>query len=786
MYNDISPTEAHMKPFIKHLIKKLLPASHRVGAAAIALLLVASASMTALPAAAATESTADSYCGVRAATLSKNGETVSIEIGLSDSFVAEHKKQNVYLFALPYGTESLEGLSPITYFRATDRYIFKTPLEDGRLCGIYTGYRIAIIEQSVYVPVGDIKYITDFSAAALYDYRYPEVSSLKGLAVSGSLSDALALNLSHAVLEVDISALLATRGGADVTSFDFNGRTTRIVTSALAELDDAVRALSQQGVRVYLRLMPGDAYDSAAGLCRLLERRADELGGLIRLLAERYTDPDAPHGFAGSMIVGLEANLPAAEDGASMTADEYVSAYARLCRLAWAGLTSVYSEGRVYIAPSNNLSQVPEGHDTAATSLHDFLSMFNEITQRGGDYLWNVAASAYAYSLSDSSIWDDALATGASTQLISPANIEVLTSLIVKNYSLSGTRRRVIIGDFSAPDTDSESAQATSLAYAYYKIMENGGVEAIIWGTQCDSGDVGDSVTSAGTNATSATGATSTAGSRSRQGHGLSRCDLSGNILAHKQVWQVMQVLDTDCAGRLPALLEGIGLGGVVDYMYTTQSDAAQTKQLITGVGNAIMGREGLKVTPLLDFSRGDRCGVEIFGLGYAGSPALMSSGEGSALELTSSATLARYEISRSQLSGKHRIVISFAQCPAAGTLTLTLSQGDARRYIAEAHFERGSGDISFDVKAFCSDLDRGDVTLTLSLSPDNGEGIFTLSGISVAKVTTAAPITWIIIFVILVAAAVVVILLIFNGSFHAHRRSVARRARREGREDSE
>lgn len=702
-------------------------------------------------------------CGVSAVSLNKRGDTVSVEIALTDDFVAQHKKQNVYLFALPYGAESPAGLSPITYFRATERYIYRLPLAEGQLSGIYNGYVIALADEGGYSPVGEVRYISDLTPAALYDYDYPAVSSPKGLEVTGSLDDALALNLSHAVVEVDMAALLAGRAGADTLSYDFNGRTAHIVASELSKLDDRVRTLSSQGVRVYLRLLPGEAYDSAAGLCSLLERRADEVGALLHLLATRYTDPDAPHGFAGSMIVGRDANLPAREEGVSMTVNEYMTAYTRLCRMANAALTSVYSEGRVYIAPSNNLSSVPEGYDTSATSLQDFLSLFNERTARGGDYLWGVAASAYAYSLSDTSIWDDALATGASTQLISPANIGVLTSLIHKNYNYNATvRRPIIVGAFSVPGTGSETSereQATSLAYAYYKILENGNVDALIWGEQTDP-------------------TVSDDGAARLTGHGLSVADLSGNILSHRQAWEVMAVIDTDCAGRLPALIDGIGLGGVVDYVYGTQSTAAQTKVYITGTGGAVSSREGLKLYTLLDFSTGSRGGTELYGLGYAASPSLLADGAASsALELTSGATLACYNLKRNQLTGKHRLIVTLAQCTSPGTLVLTLSQGDARRYRAEVRIERGARDISFDIKAFCSDLDSGDVTLTLSVHPD-GEGIYSLSELSGAKVTTAAPVVWVAIFVILVTAAVIVILLMFNGGFHAHRRRVARARR--------
>lgn len=713
-----------------------------------------------------TDESATASDGVSSVTLDKNGHTVNVRIQLSEQFLSANKKQTVYLFALPYGSESIDGLSPVTQFRVTDHYTYKTELTQGQLSGIYTGYQLAILKGNSYDTIGGVKFISDLTPAAPYTYAYPTVRSLKGLEVS-NLSDALALNLSHAVLEADMTALLAARGGADVTDFDFNGRTCHINTAALAALDDSVRSLSGQGVRVYIRLMPGDAYDSAAGLCRLVESRADELAGLISLLAGRYTDPDAPYGFCGSLIVGRDVNLPATEPGISVTPEEYIGAYARLCRLAWAGLTSVYSHGCVYIAPSNNLSLVPDGFDTAATSIHDFLSCFNRITRDGGDYMWGVAASAYAYRREDSSIWDDALAGGASTQLISPANIHILTSLISKNYSFGGERRPVIIGSFSVSDTDSPDAQATSLAYAYYKVLENGGVDALIWGCHTE----GSTVVSEDT-------------SYSLAGHGLANTDLSGNILSRKPAWDVMAIVDTDCGGRLPAMIQGVGQGGVVDYIYNSQAVAAQTKVYITGTGAPLTTHEGLKVTGLYDFTCGERQDFELSGLGYLARPALTGYESGSALMLTpgTGVALVKYQIDRRQLSGQHKIIVSLGQCSGSGSLTLTLAQGDGRRYTAVARFERGCSEIAFDVKAFCSELDKSALTLSLSLKTDEGNGVFSVTGISKAKNTTASPVVWIIIFVTVVFVALVAILLMFTGGFHAfRRRRAASRREREG-----
>ena len=111
----------------------------------------------------------------------------------------------------------------------------------------------------------------------------------------------------------------------------------------------------------------------------------------------------------------------------------------------------------------------------------EFFSAFDSKTREGGDFEWSIATAAYAYSRTDSGIWDDALATGASSQLISPANINVLSYALSKSYTYNGAPRRLIIGSFAVPSspTDneehkSETDQAASYAFSYYKMLEDG------------------------------------------------------------------------------------------------------------------------------------------------------------------------------------------------------------------------------------------------------------------------------------------------------------------------
>ena len=79
------------------------------------------------------------YSGVASVELDTKGNYVRIESHLSEQFLTEHKKDTGYLFALPYGAQSLAGLRPIVSFRATGRYVYKPELRRGSRAGQLVG-----------------------------------------------------------------------------------------------------------------------------------------------------------------------------------------------------------------------------------------------------------------------------------------------------------------------------------------------------------------------------------------------------------------------------------------------------------------------------------------------------------------------------------------------------------------------------------------------------------------------------------------------------------------------
>ena len=716
---------------------------------------------------AADEGQADSVTdGVSSAVINKKATRVSVTLTLSDEFLDANKKATVRLFELSPGQSvaDLASLSPVASCRATASRKLALPLTS-----LYSSYVAAIQKgDGSYSVIGYPKYIENIASLAQSNKPYPDALSIKGLQVS-SVSDALTLGVSHAVIPVPVETMFSEASSSILSvPYDFGGVTHYFDRAALESLDDKVSSLSKEGVRVYLRFsldtVPSDlpSYLSGLGYANApiaphysirvdTADSAAKMAALFSLMANRYADPDGEHGFCGSFIIGNAVNLPSQNYSTAphVTLSNHVENYAALLRLAHIAMVSAYSNGRVYAAISNNFNLIPAGLTGVDVTSAEFLAVLCSVTARGGDFDWAIATDAYPYSRTDVSIWDDALATGASSQLISPVNISVFTDALSKAYTYNGAPRRLIIGNFAVASAQGEIAlshQAASYAYAYYKVVENGSVEALIYSNQFDTPDSADSF-------------------------GLSNTDMSGNVLKKKDIWHALQSIDTPDSALLSNICSQVG--GVVQYMFSTVSESAAVKQVVRGSAEVSSTlAPGTNLTTLFDFSTGERGGFEASGYGHNALPPLIRTANGSAilLEGGSDRALVNYGVSRSSLNSANKLAVMLTDC-TEGTLTLRLSQGGKLMYSASANVKSTTGVVIFDVKQFRQELGSGEVAVALQMS---GGASASLTSLSIARVTTMSSVMWIIVLVILVLFGLMLILALFTRLYHRYRRKAS------------
>jgi len=713
------------------------------------------------------------FDGVSSVTVNKKGSRLSVETKLSDSFLDANRKATVYLFELAPGqsVSDLASLTPVASFRASASH--KHSLS---LTSLFCGYIIALRNNDgAYSPIGAPRYVENPTLLASNTDAYPQARSIKGLDVT-SVSDALTLGISHAVLDVAVETMFAL-DSASAIPYDLCGMTYYFDRTAVEALDDKVSALSENGVLVYLRpLLDTPAADLPQQLrCLGYEtapaaphysirvdtpESATMMASLLSFLAARYAAEDGEHGFCGSFIIGNAVNLPTSNYATApqVTMAAHVQGYAYLLRMAHTAMTSVYSNGRVYAAISNNFSIVPAGLGGADITSMEFLSALCDATTAGGDFGWGISTDAYAYSRDDISIWDDVLATGASSTIISPTNISVLTNTLTKAYTFGGAPRRLIIGNFAVASANMASAtgdtadahRAASYAYAYYKVLEDGTVDALIYSDQFSS-------------------------PTDKAGFGLSSTDMSGNVMQRGSIWRAMQTIDTTDTSLLSDVCTKAG--GVVEYMFSTMSERAAVKQYVQGAAQvSATVATGTKLSELFDFSGGDRCGFTATGYGYSTLLPLIRTANGSAIRLEGNGDSAavNYGVPASYLNSANQLAISLSDC-TDGTLTLRLSQGGKLLYSATADINSMSGVAIFDIKQFRLEMGGGKVTMSLQLSRGASASV---SSVSIARVTTMGSVLWIILLAFGVLFILMILLALFTKAYHRYRRHAAEKER--------
>ncbi len=724
--------------------------------------------------------------GVSSVTLNSRGTKLTVRAQLSPGFVDADPKAIIYLFELGAGDNpaDLTGLEPVYSFRASEKSAWSAPLLNGSFTRLFCSYVLATSNSAGgYTAVGSAVPVLNPEILAGRTYAYPAAVSIKGIETS-SVSDALSLGASHVVLDIDIEDYIVIPDPSDPATLStldyvYNGITYHFSSSALGALDGKVKTLTGESVIVYFRFLLGTepgalpekiqclgyaGAKAASGYAVNIfnDDCAGYVAALFSLFAERYTRPSGEYGFCGSYIIGSDVNNSSLSNSAgdSTDADSYAAAYERLVRIARTALVSNYSGGRVYISLGSNWNLVITS-SPADVSASAFLSNFSTITSSSGDYNWGVASSTSALDPADSSIWDDDLATGASSQFISPANISVLTYALSKSYTYAGSPRNTLICAFGVrgdtADSSTLAAQAASYALAYYKAAGDSAVGAFIYSTLDDApGDT--------------------------RLYGLRSAGVNGAPGGKKPVWDVFTSVDTKDDGPVGevAALAGSEFG----YLYGSLSAAVKIKSTITGEGRVASVSANYHRTPLFDFTSGGLSGFSL--VSHAGVLDLSPNSGRPALHLSSlgQAGLVSTGVSGSTLKESGYLLVDIASSDTGGTLTLRLSQNGKNGYVSyesKADYTAGSQLISFDISGLSEIIESEGVNISLWFSPAEAGGLtnLLLTRIDAADdEATASPVLWIVVLSIIIFFVLLMLVALFTRFYHRLRRRRSARNR--------
>ncbi|MBQ7380365.1 MAG: hypothetical protein IJW70_11890, partial [Clostridia bacterium] len=447
-------------------------------------------------------------------TVNKKGTEISVKAVLTEADLEAFQNsgiytQRLYLMAMEPGdtADDLSGKQPVAECKMSTSPKFTVDVYDeGNLQAhsrLHCAFAVAMYNKTLnsYVLLTSPVYVSNVSDLAENTAEFPTSASIKGLHVSIS-SDAAYLGVAHTVVELDPSVLILDGYSDKAISYVYDGQTYYLDRGVLESLDKQVIEATAQGSIVYFRLRMHTDPAKANSLVSCLyaegaaaksgrtyaiwmddDQSASLMAGFLDFITARYTDPAGTYGFCGALIIGRSVNESTQNNNAgSVEFAQYVGRYHALVRLAHSTLKSHYANGRVYVSVSNNLADANALSSKTDWTTNYFLDQFNLEAIYSGNFDWCTAISAYSYKSSDPTWSDD----NANALKLSPAHFSDFGWIADPDHYFNQERRHTIISDFEVAPGESAEIQAASYVYAYYKVLENGHVDALIYTAHTD------------------------------------------------------------------------------------------------------------------------------------------------------------------------------------------------------------------------------------------------------------------------------------------------------------
>ncbi len=344
-----------------------------------------------------------------------------------------------------------------------------------------------------------------------------EASSIKGVSVTMT-SDAHEVGAEHAAVSVAVNRLMLAGPEAGAVEFESGGRTYYFNGEYARSLDSRIKALSDQGVLVYLVLVlvyddPEEHPNTSLPLLMhpdgpqgkpeifmtyafntVTEEGIDAYTAAMEFIASRYTRDDEAYGRAMDYIIGNEIDSAGVWQAmGEKTLPQFLDAYVPALRIGWQAAQKYHASARVYTSLDHYWTESASPSDPLRFYAgKDVLDGLAAKVQAEGDFGWHLAYHPYPANMLDPRTWDDPVTDDpATTPKITFKNISVLSEYMTRPELLHGGQPRSTIlseqGCQSPSNSEADQVlQAACLAYAYYKVSAAEGIDAFIWDPQVD------------------------------------------------------------------------------------------------------------------------------------------------------------------------------------------------------------------------------------------------------------------------------------------------------------
>lgn len=343
----------------------------------------------------------------------------------------------------------------------------------------------------------------------------------KGLAASMT-GDAEELGIGHAAISVFANNFMtATAGAAGSTlSFSSGGKNYYFDKKQVTWLDRTIKAYSDNETLVYLVIViTSDPSNPNSSFPILVHPdapttplphfatyafdtvTADGIAAftaLMEFIADRYSRDDEKYGRALDYIIGNEINSAGVwQQMGPKALPDFIRNYMPALRIAWQAAQKSSAQTRVYTSLDHQWNEAYFPADPLRFYKgKEVLDGLAALVKQTGDFPWNLAYHPYPANMLDPKVWDDPVTDSPTTPKITFKNVAELPAYMNQAaMKFDGGRRHIVLSEQGCQSPSNSLAdqklQAACFAYAYYKVLAAGNIDAFIWDPQVDNREAG-------------------------------------------------------------------------------------------------------------------------------------------------------------------------------------------------------------------------------------------------------------------------------------------------------
>ena len=386
---------------------------------------------------------------------------------------------------------------------------------------IYNQFVAVATDGTTATRIGDSHFVDEIALTPTNtDARFTPTTQ-KGLAASMT-GDAEELGIGHAAISVFANNFMTATAGASgsTVSFSSGGKTYYFDKKQVTWLDRTIKAYSENETLVYLVIViTSDPSNPNSSFPLLVHPdapttplphfatyafdtvTADGIGAftaLMEFIADRYSRDDEKYGRALDYIIGNEINSAGVwQQMGPKALPEFIKNYMPALRIAWQAAQKSSAQTRVYTSLDHQWNEAYFPADPLRFYKgKDVLDGLSALVKQTGDFPWNLAYHPYPANMLDPRVWDDPVTDSFTTPKITFKNVAQLPAYMNQAaMKFDGGRRHIVLSEQGCQSPSNSLAdqklQAACFAYAYYKVLAAGNIDAFIWDPQVDNREAG-------------------------------------------------------------------------------------------------------------------------------------------------------------------------------------------------------------------------------------------------------------------------------------------------------